>query len=34
MAIMGIPGEVCYPAFGPLQVIGVNEYFGLFDEAG
>jgi beta-glucuronidase len=34
MAIMGIPGEVCYPAFGPLQVIGVNEYFGLFDEGG
>jgi hypothetical protein len=34
MAIMGIPGEVCYPAYGPLQVIGVNEYFGLFDEGG
>lgn len=34
MAIMGLPGEVCYPAYGPLQVIGVNEYFGLFDEVG
>ncbi len=34
MAIMGLPGEVCSPAYGPLQVIGVNEYFGLFDEAG
>jgi beta-glucuronidase len=34
MAIMGIPGFVCYPAYGPLQVIGVNEYFGLFDEGG
>jgi beta-glucuronidase len=34
MAIMGLPGQVCDPAYGPLQVIGVNEYFGLFDEAG
>jgi beta-glucuronidase len=34
MAIMGIPGQVCDPAYGPLQVIGVNEYFGLFDEGG
>jgi len=34
MAIMGIPGQVCDPAYGPLQVIGANEYFGLFDEAG
>jgi hypothetical protein len=31
---MGIPGLVCDPAYGPLQVIGVNEYFGLFDEGG
>ena len=34
MAIMGIPGQVCAAAYGPLQVIGANEYFGLFDEAG
>jgi beta-glucuronidase len=34
MAIMGIPDQVCYPAYGPLQVIGANEYFGLFDEGG
>jgi beta-glucuronidase len=34
MAIMGIPGLVCDPAYAPLQVIGVNEYFGLFDEGG
>ena len=34
MAIMGLPGEVCDPAYAPLQVIGTNEYFGLFDEAG
>ena len=34
MAIMGIPGQVCAAAYAPLQVIGVNEYFGLFDEAG
>lgn len=34
MAIMGIPGLVCDPAYRPLQVIGANEYFGLFDEAG
>jgi beta-glucuronidase len=34
MAIMGIPGQVCSAAYAPLQVIGVNEYFGLFDEAG
>jgi len=34
MAIMGIPGYVCNQAYGPLQVIGVNEYFGLFQEAG
>ncbi len=34
MAIMGIPGYVCGGAYAPLQVIGVNEYFGLFQEAG
>jgi Glycosyl hydrolases family 2, TIM barrel domain/Glycosyl hydrolases family 2, sugar binding domain/Glycosyl hydrolases family 2 len=34
MAIMGIPGLVCDPAYGPLDVLGANEYFGLFDEAG
>jgi beta-glucuronidase len=34
MAIMGIPGYVCSSAYAPLQVIGANEYFGLFQEAG
>lgn len=34
MAIMGIPGYVCSPAYGPLQVIGANEYFGEMDEGG
>jgi beta-glucuronidase len=34
MAIMGIPGYVCGAGYAPLQVIGVNEYFGLFQEAG
>ena len=34
MAIMGIPGYVCGGAYAPLQVIGVNEYFGLFQEGG
>jgi beta-glucuronidase len=34
MAIMALPGQVCAGAYGPLQVIGANEYFGLFDEAG
>jgi Glycosyl hydrolases family 2, TIM barrel domain/Glycosyl hydrolases family 2, sugar binding domain/Glycosyl hydrolases family 2 len=34
MAIMGVPGIVCDPAYAPLQVIGANEYFGLFDEGG
>jgi beta-glucuronidase len=34
MAIMALPGVVCAPAYGPLQVIGANEYFGLFDEDG
>jgi beta-glucuronidase len=31
---MGIPGYVCSSAYAPLQVIGANEYFGLFQEAG
>jgi beta-glucuronidase len=34
MAIMALPGQVCSTAYAPLQVIGANEYFGLFDEAG
>lgn len=34
IAIMGIPGYVCSPGYAPLQVIGVNEYFGLFSEGG
>jgi beta-glucuronidase len=27
-------GEGCWPAYRPLDVIGGNEYFGLFDEGG
>src|SRR5205085_6346485 len=34
MAIMGIPGRVCDPGYAPLQVIGANEYFALFDSRG
>lgn len=34
IAIMGIPGYVCGNAYAPFQVIGVNEYFGLFNEGG
>jgi beta-glucuronidase len=34
MAVMGLPDHVCLHAYGPLDVIGVNEYFGLFDESG
>lgn len=34
MAVMALPGAVCSNAYAPLQVIGVNEYFGLFDEQG
>lgn len=34
MSIMAIPGQMCSSDYQPLQVIGVNEYFGLFDAAG
>ena len=31
MSISDWPGLACQPAYAPLQVIGVNEYFGWFD---
>jgi len=31
LAISAYPGIACQPAYAPLQVIGVNEYFGWFD---
>jgi beta-glucuronidase len=34
MSIMSLPGQMCSSAYAPLQVIGLNEYFGLFDAAG
>jgi beta-glucuronidase len=32
MAVMGWPGVPCQPAYAPLDVIGLNEYFGWYDE--
>ncbi|HWC86010.1 MAG TPA: glycoside hydrolase family 2 TIM barrel-domain containing protein [Solirubrobacteraceae bacterium] len=32
MAVMGWPGVACQPAYAPLDVIGLNEYFGWYDE--
>ena len=34
MAISDWPGLACQSAYGPLDVIGVNEYFGWFDAGG
>lgn len=34
MAVEDWPGLGCQPAYAPLQVIGVNEYFGWFDAGG
>ena len=34
MAVTDWPGLGCQPAYAPLQVIGVNEYFGWFDAGG
>jgi beta-glucuronidase len=34
MAVDNWPGVACQPAYGPLQVIGDNEYFGWFDLGG
>jgi glycosyl hydrolase family 2 len=34
MAISGWPGVPCQPAYGPLDVIGFNDYFGWFDAGG
>ncbi len=34
LAISNPPGNPCQPAYGPLDVIGDNEYFGYFDAAG
>lgn len=32
LAVMGWPGVACQPAYAPLDVIGLNEYFGWYDE--
>jgi beta-glucuronidase len=29
-AVAGYPGAGCQPAYGPLDVIGINEYFGWY----
>jgi beta-glucuronidase len=34
MAISDWPGVACQQAYAPLDVIGVNEYFGWFDSGG
>ena len=34
MAISDEPGVPCQPAYGPLDVIGFNDYFGWFDAGG
>ena len=34
MAVSGWPGVPCQQAYGPLEVIGHNEYFGWFDAGG
>ena len=32
LAVEGWPGIACQPAYAPLDVIGLNEYFGWYDE--
>jgi beta-glucuronidase len=32
LAVEGWPGVPCQPAYAPLDVIGLNEYFGWYDE--
>jgi beta-glucuronidase len=32
LAVEGWPGVACQPAYAPLDVIGLNEYFGWYDE--
>lgn len=34
MAVAAWPGLACQSAYAPLQVVGVNEYFGWFDVEG
>ncbi len=34
MAVDNWPGVPCQPAYAPLDAIGLNEYFGLFQEGG
>ncbi len=34
MAILDWPGVACQPAYAPLDLIGVNEYFGWYDAGG
>ena len=32
MAVLGWPGVACQAAYAPLDVVGLNEYFGWYDE--
>ena len=34
MSVSDWPGVACQRAYAPLDVIGVNEYFGWFDAGG
>lgn len=34
MAVVAFPGVPCQRSYGPLDVVGVNEYFGWFDAGG
>jgi beta-glucuronidase len=34
MAVSDWPGVACQPAYGPLDVVGFNDYFGWFDAGG
>jgi beta-glucuronidase len=34
MAVSNYPGLACQAAYAPLDVIGINEYFGWFDTSG
>lgn len=34
MSIQGIPGYVCSDSYAPIQVLGVDQYFGEIDQGG
>lgn len=34
MSIMGIPGYVCSNSYAPIQVLGIDQYFGEIDQGG